>query len=45
VKTAKEHLQTVATDPYTTALKHPNTKQQACCPILGAWRQRCSAQR
>jgi len=39
VKTAKEHFKTIASDPYTTAPKHPNTEQQACRPVQGAWRQ------
>ena len=37
VKTAKERFKTVASDPYTTALKHQNKGQQPCCPNQGAW--------
>jgi len=39
LETAKKYFKTIAYDPYTTAPKHPNTEQQACCPVQGAWRQ------
>ena len=45
MKTAKEHVQTSAQDPYTLTPKHPITKQHECCSCQSAWRLECNAQR